>query len=167
MKISDWSVDRIMQLPDHCFGRRYWVGVYSGGTGGVANYTICQEQLPDRFIVWSILFANNSPGMTQAMRLTVRLGDRVPANVAEVLTFEKLCKGISTPSIVYEFYCQPNCVTLIHDLRMFIISEGRRIAVLTNGDQQNVYESTVGVLISSIPREVPDWLISEKVKGLW
>lgn len=158
MRIDNWPLDRIMRLPDWCFGRRYWVGSYSGSTTGVANYHISEEQLPDKFVVWGVFISNRSPACLEALRLTIRLGDHAPANVADALTMERLFKNISVPTIVYEFYVAQNAVTWVPLQRQLVESSGRRIAFVSNGDQVIQYEMTVGVQISALPKEVPDWL---------
>ena len=150
-----------MRLPDWTFGRRYWTGSYLGGTDGVAFYHIAEESLPDKFVVWGFYSSNNSPGMTQAMRLTVRLGSRAPVDAAEVLTLERLWKNISVANIVYEHYLPPNDAVYFPAGRQIVESGGRRLCFLANGDQANTYEMTVGILISAMPKEVPDWLVKE------
>lgn len=167
MRIDDWPLDRIMRLPDWCFGRRHWVGTYAGATNGHVSYWLVEEQLPDKFVVWSIMMCCNCPLMLNGFRVTVRLGFRVPVDAAEVLGLERLCKGISRPNIVYEFYVNPNGLTYMNQQRLLIESTGRRICLMVNGDQENPYESTVGVLISSVPKEVPDWLVSNLVNIQW
>ncbi len=160
MDISSWPPYRIMMLPDWCFGQRWWVGSYAGETQGRAYDFCSEENLPDWFVVWGILMTFKEPGGTQAMRVTVRLA----RNTAEIhdhgLACERVCKGISAHNIYYEFYVNQNGLTWINDLRLILESKDRRIAFMANGDQTNLYEGTVGVLISGVPREVPDWVVS-------
>jgi len=166
MRTDDWPMDRIMRLPDWCFGRRWWIGVYCGEVGGGVAYFISQEQLPDKFVVWGVLICTRSPSCLEAMRVTIRLGDHVPVNIADVIAMERLFKGISTPGIAYEFYTDSNGVDWIPAERQLVESAGRRLAIASNGDQAIAYEMTVGVLISAMPKEVPDWLISVQGQNL-
>ncbi len=161
MRIDNWPLDRIMRLPDWCFGRRWWVGEYMGGTGGVAEYRIGVENLPDKFVVWGILISARSPACLEALRLTVRLGNVLPAVPADLNVLKRIYQGISVPTITYEFYVNPNGVTWINAGRIIHESNGRRLVMLANGDQVITYEMTVGVLISSMPKEVPDWLVRD------
>lgn len=160
MRIDDWPMDRIMRLPDWCFGRRWWVGSYCGSGTGVVYYNIIGENLPDKFVVWGVLITCRSPACVGAMRVTLRLGEHVPTGVPDLLTMERLLKGISVPNIVYEFYTNPNGVDWVNCEREIVESAGNRITLASNGDQTNAYEMTVGVLISALPKEVPDWLFS-------
>lgn len=166
MKIDNWPMDRVMRLPDWCFGRRWWIGEYMGSGTGVVYYRLGEEELPDKFILWGVLIACRAPSCLEALRLTIRLSDHTPANVADANTMERLLKGISIPTITYEFYPNANAVTWIGCERQIIESSGRKLAMVSNGDQAIAYEMTVGVLISSMPKEVPDWLISGRGKNL-
>ena len=160
MRIDNWPLDRIMRLPDWCFGRRYWTGLYTGGAVGAINYAIAEEELPDKFVVWGLMIACRTPVAIMAIRLTIRLGDVQPTDIAHAQTFERLFKGISSQGIAYEFYPNPNGIVWVPAERQLVESKGRRLALVSFGDEANTYEMTVGVLISALPKEVPDWLSS-------
>lgn len=160
VRIDNWPLDRIMRLPDWCFGRRWWVGTYCGSTQGTVFYGISEEELPDKFVVWGVFISNRSPNCLEALRLSIRLGDHIPANVADVSGMERLFKGISAPNIVYEFYPESNAMTWVNIQRQLIESSGRRITFVANGDQAIAYEMTVGIQISAMPKELPEWLVS-------
>jgi len=68
-------------------------------------------------------------------------------------------KGISTTGILYELYVNPNGVTWIGCERQLVEPNGKRLSLVSNGDQSNTYEMTVGILISAVPNEVPDWMV--------
>lgn len=160
MNTSNWPGYKIMMLPDWCFGRRWWVGGYAGNVNGQAYYYCVEENLPDWFVVWGILMAFKEPAATQAMRVTVRLARNTADITDHLLDCERICKNVSSPGIHFEFYANQNGVTWINDLRTIHESKDRSIAFETNGDQAIAYEGTIGVLISGVPREVPDWVVS-------
>lgn len=160
MRIDNWPMDRIMRLPDWCFGRRWFVGAYQGGTLGVIHLNMTEEELPDKFVVWGAMFSCMSPNCLQALRCTIRLGSRVPVNVAEALSLDRVFKGMSSVTIVYEFHVPQNGMVWMGAERVLIESAGRRVVIVTNGDGAIDYEATVSVLISALPKEVPDWLTS-------
>jgi len=162
MDIRDWPIARIMQLPDWCFGRRWWVGEYMGATNGRAFYNMGDENLPDWFVVWGILISARSPNCLEALRLTMRLGTVLPAAPADVNGMDRILEGVSIPTVTYEFYPNQNGVDWINCDRIVHESQGRRLVMIANGDQTIAYEMTAGMLISSVPKEVPDWLVSEK-----
>lgn len=160
MRIDNWPMDRVMRLPDWCFGRRWWVGEYMGSGDGLVYYRLGEEELPDKFVVWGIMLSARSPNCLESLRLTIRLGDHVPANVADALTMDRLLKGVSRPTIVYEINPISNGMEWIQCERQIVESQGRRLVMVSNGDQTIAYELTVGVLISSVPKEVEVWQIS-------
>ena len=159
MDISKWPSHKILELPDWCFGRRWWVGDYLGSTVGRAMYLIGEENLPDKFVVWGILIACRSPACLEALRLTMRLGTTLPITVEDVNGLDRIFKGISVAKITYEFYVNSNDTKWINAGRIVHESRGRRLVMVANGDQVVAYEMTAGMLISSVPREVPDWLV--------
>lgn len=159
MDISKWNTNQIMQLPDWCFGGRYWVGEYMGGTLGVVEYKSGQEVLPHRFVLWGIMLSARSPNCLEALRLTIRLAGSAPSSATNAETMALLLDGISTAGTVYEFYPVQNGVTWIGPIRQLVEPNGRKLSMVSNGDQAITYEMTVGLLISAVPTEIPDWLV--------
>jgi len=160
MDISNWPNYKMMMLPDWCFGQRWWIGSYAGNTTGKIYHWCAEENLPDKFVVWGILLCFMSPADAQAMRVTIRLARDTAAITADVKGCERLCKGVSSHKIQYELFANQNGVTWINNLRIIVESKDRKLGFVTNGDQAIAYEGTVGVLISGVPREVPDWVVS-------
>lgn len=158
MDIRDWPIDKIMQLPDCAFGQRWWVGTYCGDSNGRAGYFTVDENLPDKFVVWGIVFCCRAVASVNPMRVTVRLGTHLIANAADALSMDRIFKGISSKNIVYEFYLSQWDLTWLDCKRIIVDSAGRKIQLMTNGDQVTAYEMTVAVLISSVPRDIPYWI---------
>jgi len=165
MRIDNWPLDRIMRLPDWCFGRRWWLGEYMGHTAGNVNYLLGAENLPDKFVVWGIYISCRSINCLEAIRLTIRLGTVLPAAAGDVEGLDRIFKGICVPAITYEFCVNPNGVTWVNCERQIIESAGRRLVMISNGDGTIAYYMTVGMHISALPKEVPDWLFSETVRN--
>lgn len=159
MDIRGWSLNKIMQLPDSCFGARWWVGDYLGSTTGSVDYRGGEEILPRPFVVWGVMVSARSPACLEALRLTIRLGGSTVSTVAAAKSLDRLLKGISVADILYEFYVNSNGATWIGCERQLVDPNGRRLVMVANGDQVIQYEMTVGVLISAVPTEVPDWLV--------
>lgn len=161
-----WRLDRDMTLPDWCFGRRYWVG---GGykTAYINdNFVILPQQLPDWFVVWAIKVSCLRRWGTGGFYATIRLGDRAPANVVEALTFERLLKGISIPSHLFEIYSARNGEVFVGGLRQIVESAGRRLCFVVGGGKEKAYEFNIGVQISALTKEVLKWLTSGRVSAL-
>ena len=161
MRIDNWPLDKIMRLPDWCFGRRWWIGEYMGNTKGTVDYRLGVENLPDKFVVWGILISTRSPACLEALRLTIRLGELLPVAPGDVNGLDRILKGVSIQTITYEFYVNPNGLTWINVERVIHESNGRRLVLMANGDQTIAYEMTAGMIISSMPKEVPGWLLRE------
>lgn len=166
MNIQRWTVDQLMQLPACCFGRRWWVGCYCTEAGGDIAYFTAEEKMPEQFVIWGSMISVSSPAPVNPVQLTFRLGDRVPVTAAEALAMDRLYKGISSPAQLYEFYHSQWDMTWMACERIFVQSVARRLIVVTIGDGVNAYHLTAAVLISSVPKEVPDWLISAQGKNL-
>lgn len=130
-----------------------------GSTTGIAYYRGGEEVLPSRFVLWGILISARSPCCLEALRLTIRLAGSAVATAAAAVLLDRLLKGISTADILYEFYVNPNGVTWIGSERQLVEPNGRKLSLVSNGDQTIQYEMTVGILISAVPVEVPDWLV--------
>lgn len=130
-----------------------------GGTNGVVEYKGGVEILPYRFVLWGILISARSPACLEALRLSIRLGGSAVSTVAEAIKLDRLLDGVSTTEILYEFYVNPNGATWIGCERQLVEPNGRQLSLISNGDQRITYEMTVGILISAVPTEVPDWLV--------
>ena len=162
MDIRSWNNNQIMQLPDWCFGPRWWVGEYMGSSTGTVYYRSGQEVSPHRFVLWGVLVSARSPCCLEALRLTIRLAGSAEASVAEAKAMERLLKGISDPEILYELYVNPNGMTWISCERQLVDPNSRKLSLVSSGDQNIAYEMTVGILISAVPNEVPDWLVNDR-----
>lgn len=130
-----------------------------GSTTGVICYRSGQEKLPYRFVLWGILISAMSPSCLQALRLTIRLAGSAAASADAAKAQDRLLKGISTADIMYELFVNQNGTTWIGGIRQLVEPNGKRLSLASNGDQSIAYEMTVGILVSAVPNEVPDWLV--------
>jgi len=160
MDVRRWGLGQIMQLPDHCFGERFVVGVHGEGLNEVPAYDICELGLPDVFVLWVIKpFSVGVPGAS--FYVTLALGDQVPPNAAAFDRCELLFPAIESrlgnrgeillPTNVggHQIFC-----------RRAIRAQGRRIvARFTHYGTASGYMTTL-LTVSGIPTEVPDCLLS-------
>lgn len=130
-----------------------------GATGGEVYYRSGQEKLPNRFVLWGILISARSPSCLEALRLTIRLAGSAAASVEAAKAQDRLLDSISRANILYELYVNQNGVTWIGGIKQLVEPNGRRLSLVSNGDQAIAYEMTVGLLISAVPTEIPDWLV--------
>jgi len=156
-----------MKLPDWCFGRRFWIGCQGYHATGGVGYGFAEETYPEQFMLWAVMLSSYSPAMTSAMRVMIRLSTKVFTGMAEVQAAQRLLKGVGRPGPYFDLYVQSNGVTFFGDIRQYCSFPGHRLAIATNGDAANLYYCDVNVLISSVPKEIPDWLLSDLDKLLW
>lgn len=165
MNISQWSVGRIMQLPDCVFGRR-WPIIFSARlTVAAGRYYISEMALPDVCVLWELYF-DSSPLSTGVLPplspVSIYLGDQLPTTDGEMAVMEPLF---------------PEADELIAGLRSFrrsghlsqlrkpIMAQGRRVVLRLQGGTVVPIDVFVGLVFSSMPKEVPDWLISGPVRN--
>jgi hypothetical protein len=149
-----------MQLPDWCFGRRYLVSLFLQSTGGNITFDISEIALSDITVLWNVAYQ----WYGEALEITwfkLVLGDQIPANVAEFDALEPLIPGFGAQG------AEPrtiHCVGLDGQvsipLRMPIFAQGRRpvLSLVHSGMALRPFQ--VQLTFSSIPTEVPDWLVS-------
>ncbi|MBA7610302.1 hypothetical protein ES703_17509 [subsurface metagenome] len=160
MDVSRWPMDRIMQLPDHCFGRRWPIAVTVIGAAASPRFDISEMALPERCVIWefTVLFAKEI--LAEAV-FEIRLGDVLPTTMAQFREYEVLFKGVRGQAVP-DGLIHVTSMTSVNwqNFKMPVQSTGRRIVVgidigVAVGDQIQV-----ALTVSSIPREVPDCLLS-------
>jgi len=166
MDIRNWPLGRIMQLPDECFGRRWPIITSREIAMGATDEWLVKPALPERCVLWD--FAMQQCGVAAGIHwFKVALGDNEPASDAAFDAFERLWPG-DFENTVEEggmFFMYPP--RLVIPSRMPIVSMGRTFAVqVHNGNGvENLYVNIVFV-VSSIPTEVPDCLLSGPGRSL-
>ncbi len=162
MDIRNWPLDKIMQLPDCCFGRRYPI-VFSLLTAAIARvFRISEIGLPERCVLWEI-WAYNWGGPIDGLHINTRvsfaLGDQLPANAGEFDALETMFPEFDEISGDARITRVP--LHLVN-LRKPYFTSGRRIVVSFEPGSIDALTNTVGLIVSSIPTEVPDWLVLGK-----
>lgn len=158
MDISRWPLDKIMQLPDHCFGRKWWVGTYVGTTADAPNYFLIEESVPDIFILWDVLIATAGHTAGTHTNVTFRLCAQAPTG-ANIKTFRRLLRNFSTRIQMYDLHLPPMGLVHVGPMRNVINAGNDRIggAFKIVAETANC-EGVVACLISGIPRDIPDYL---------
>lgn len=158
MDVKNWSVDKIMQLPDWCFGRRWWVGTYIGTAAGAVTYFQIEEQLPERFIVWMMMVSGTDRTAGTGIDLTLRMSAQVP-DAESILRHRRIFPGIALGTMMYEFFLDDKPGTLIGGMRNVVEARGERVGgAFKIRNETATCENMIALLISSFPREVPEWL---------
>jgi len=160
MNIEKWEIERIMQLPDWCFGKQWQVSVMAWASGGVASFDISEDAYPDRMVLWHVgLWCYYAVGADQYIKLA--LGHQLPTDDAAFMLCEPLLRGIGRsgpdPRRIELFSNAPSPTI---PLRMPIEAQGKRLVVEAYAAAEKYIRVHVITVISSMPKEVPDWLIS-------
>ena len=160
MDIRNWSLDQLMMLPDHCFGSRWPIGLSLIGAPIQPVFDISEMALPERCVIWE-LAALYHLGILGSAEFELRLGDQLPASWAAFQEYELLFKGIrymaTATSLIYL-----TSMTSVNwqNFKMPVQASGRRVILGVNTGVAAAGKLQVALTVSSVPREVPDCLLS-------
>jgi len=160
MDVSKWPLDEIMQLPDHAFGRRWIVSVGRSGLSNNILYDISEAGLPERFVVWEIMWCGDGE-ILFVVSMALGLSDYLPTTDVEFWAFPRLISDLGID-------INGNRMLFIRSeqswrrmtLRQPVASGGRRLVGRFAETATKTAAAMIAITISSLPREVPDWLIS-------
>lgn len=161
MDISKWDIERIMQLPDHAFGRRFIVSCSVHATGVSVKWDISEVGLPNHFVLWQLLIypviCNSGPS-----KVRIAMGDNVPTSSAMMNVLEPMVYGVGFQAAEPR-HIEVNQVSASIDLRlrMPIRAGGRRMVIEGTSLATKDTWLQVMAIVSSVPKEVPDWILSD------
>jgi len=166
MDIRDWPLDKIMQLPDCCFGRKFQVSCQCRAPDGVATWDISESTLPEVFVLWGVyiivVYSNESDNW-----IRIAYGDQLPTTEAMMDAYEPVLPGFGrTGAEPRRIYIYSNQGTTALKLRKPVAAAGRRLVLEAKPQAAKSMNLQVAIVVSSIPKEAPDWLISGQVKSL-
>lgn len=164
MDISRWPLDRIMQLPDWCYGRRWWVGTNLGTALAESVPFLVEESVPDVFVLWDVLVLSAAAEGQTRTDITIRLCRQAPTT-ANVRAMRRLLRGLSQPHLYYEIQLPADIAIHLGPMRNLIEARNDRIGgIFKRMGATGSQEAQIAFLISGIPREVPDWVVSNGPK---
>ena len=156
MDISDWPMERIMQLPDHLFGPRWLVGVGVITLFGTPQIRISNAGLPERSVIWSVQCVA-VPVTLNKVSMGFRLGNVLPGSVTEFNRLEPMFGTMEIVPGARSLFTVPLGSAIDYTrLRFPVMTGGRRLVVLFNSPDPEITDAQASILISSIPREIPD-----------
>ena len=166
MNIEHWPIGRIMQLPDCAFGRRFVISMtVFAETGGTA-WDISEIALPERCVIWEMTSQTHTT-LINVDSFRLALGQVKPATVAEFNELEPLINGLGKPGPEPRQIIHNGYTTLqIRHLKMNIESKGQKTVLEMTAIDATSAMLMIMMVISGVPREVPDWMISGPVKDL-
>jgi len=166
MDIRDWPLDKIMQLPDCCFGQRWPVITSHRLESNTTAQWISEQSLPDVGVIWEIVsYGAYSVGPDTYFQ--IGLGDHAPADGEEFQAFEQLFHGTYDSNIIPRQIFFGDRMGRRVTMKKLVEPQGRRFAYRVNNPHVTERLSiSFWTIISSIPKEAPEWLISGQVKSL-
>ena len=166
MDVSSWAPEKIMQLPDCCFGERQTLCCYVSSSGAVPVWDISEIAILDVCVLWDLMiwqaYCNNNQNY-----IRIAWGHFLPKSTAEMDQLQPVLSGFGAHGFEprkIPFYSYTSLCT-IH-LRRVVNPGGARLVVEAKSVASTAIMAHVICTFSSLPKEVPDWLISDKVKNL-
>lgn len=162
MDISRWPLSRVMQLPDHVFGSQLCISEYVGTNAAVESYFKMRHELPDWFVVWSILVEAEKHSAATWVNVSLRLGGAatVPADFKNL---DRLIGGKGSEEQTYDWHLPAVGLKHITGLRHLVNGKGRHIiGLIKMVAETGTVENMVSVFYTPIPREAPDWLVGAR-----
>ena len=166
MRLDRWPLERIMCLPDWCFGRRWSTGLYATSAATDPLWDISEQSLPQACVLWEVVFwscISNVGG--DYFRLA--LGFQLPTSLAMMNALDPLLPGVGVPGPEpRNIIGLSNGFGIRFTMRQMIQANGRKVVLEVNPFAVANKEVQVIMVFSSIPREVPDWLVSAQAINL-
>ncbi len=158
MNFSNWPINKIMELPDHCFGRREVLQLAVDLAGAGAVYSFNPACLPDKMVIWEVHAAARA-AVVVTIHAGLALGDQKPASDAEYNALELVFPNvISSDGDRGEFEVSSDSGFSLTKVRFPVVVSGRRLIGKFTRHQGNATEGVISVVYSALPSEVPDWL---------
>lgn len=160
MDISNWPLGKIMLLPDHAFGRRFIVSAEVRATGDETVWDISEIAFPEVCVLWQLVIRPYQC-VSLAGGIRIALGDQLPTSTAMMDALEPLVPGLGIQG------AEPRLISVAMmagwlniGMRFPIHVGGRRLVLEGSCADQKTTWASVHVLVSSVPKEVPDWMVS-------
>ena len=160
MNISDWPLDKIMQLPDCAFGRRFLIAIDGQTLATDGGEFVSRTKLPDRAVLWELLFTTQHyfyTGKVGGTYWSIAFTPSPTLTATSVKEAEPLfpCQGMW-----YADKYQFTGLTHLVNLRMPFEAQSRYLCTDIVSLCDFVEWFTLHTIWSSVPKEVPDWLCS-------
>lgn len=166
MRIDNWPLERIMRLPDWCFGQRWPIGLHIQADEIGSSWDISELALPEMCVLWELTFWSLAL-LNMDSRFRLALGHQLPTAVAQMNDNEPLIHGVGINGAEpRQMIAQGYSAVASRRLRKVIAGAGRKVILeltIATAVQQDIQ---LVMVFSSVPREVPDWLISAKAIDL-
>ena len=159
MNISDWPLDKIMQLPDHMFGRRFLISATVEIATGITGWDISDLAFPEMCVIWEYR-AYCSKKTVTLVGVRMALGDQLPTTTAQMDALDPLFNGYGVqgaeprriPTDIYRS-------NELRNIRMPLAAGGRRLIIEFTQAEAGGNFYAVELVVSSVPKDIPECLI--------
>jgi hypothetical protein len=154
MNLQGHTDDKIMRLPDHCFGRQWRIGGIAEGFNNARRYVQQVFSVPNDIVIWGM--AVNGDGTNQAEFDTeIRLGNEIPSNDLKFLAMEPVFPEVYNFELVPSYFktIAANDVSA-WNFRQPVHPNGRGIIFAMTQRTTGTHALSVNLLISGFPSEV-------------
>jgi len=160
MDISAWPIESILQLPDHCFGPKQFVGMISGKEGDGVDYVVSSVVLPAHMVVWALYCSCRQTAIT-AWKLGFRIGPVAVYVTATYNALPRVFPNLGHADFLYEIWSQPTEMLYWGGFKQYHATGGNRLVIALKTVSGTGYrEAAAGIVISEVPTEVPNCLIT-------
>ncbi|MBA7554599.1 hypothetical protein ES705_47225 [subsurface metagenome] len=111
-------------------------------------------------MIWELQIAAASTEAMTELVLRLSLGDQIPTTIAQMELLQPLVPGCGVRECPYEIRVIPPFRYHLSRLRKPILASGRRLVVEITGPIIGSLQIDIWLIVSSVPMEVPDWLVS-------
>ena len=160
MDIRNWGLDKVMSLPDSMFGRKWPISVSSNIHTEGTDYDIAEIPLPDQAVIWHLSIQHEAT-LTASSIISLALGDVLPTTDAQFYAYEPVFSSLGTYLAGNRIFgMQGGSGGLKIPMRHPIRPQGRRLVGRFEIPGNYVGTQYAIIVISSLPKEVPDCLLS-------
>jgi len=160
MDIRNWPMERIMQLPDWCFGRRWLISKNGGATVGVPQYFISQESFAEKGVIWAMFVNTNTTAALNRLNIGLAYADVVPVDNLTFMAKQPVFSGLRETNTMIDICVNGQQTMYWSNIRKSTEPPARKMAICTQSFGGGAVNFVIGLVVSGVPKEVPDWLIS-------
>lgn len=158
MDVRGWPLDRLMMLPDYCFGRRWDVGLSFYAIAEQSYFDQSVFPLPDLCVLWELAI-NVVDSLGDVGYLRLGLSDYLPTTEGQFNDVEPILYSYGADAYgPRRIYLNSYMHLSLRRLRLPVSANGRRVV----GQLENTSGFTgvvqVVLIVSGVPTEIPEWL---------
>lgn len=160
--ITSWGVGKIAQLPDHAFGQKWQVITQHRIAVETTVVWMAKQSIPDKIMLWGITASGfRGPNIQNGYKFA--MADQEPADETAFNLGQRIFKGDLDSDTVEGLISTSTSVEMEIKTRIILEPGGRRFTqYVRNGHATTESNITIQYLISSIPRSIPEWLVSKQ-----